>query len=221
MTDFVVHGIPGSPYVRSPLLALEEKGLSWRLEPLKMGGQHAPEWRAFQPFGKIPAFEHDGARFYETQAFLRYIDRIAPEPPLTPVGALPLFRMDQVLNIVDCYVAPKVSGGLSFARVVAPRFGLPVDEAAVAAAIPEGKIVIDELARLLGDQRWFAGDGVSLADLHLIAHLAFVPSYEEGRSLLAPHANLADWIDRMTARPSMAATDWDVLVERFPVAVAA
>ena len=66
MTDFVVHGIPGSPYVRSPLLALEEKGLSWRLEPLKMGGQHAPEWRAFQPFGKIPAFEHDGARFYET-----------------------------------------------------------------------------------------------------------------------------------------------------------
>jgi glutathione S-transferase len=221
MNEFVVHGIPGSPYVRSPLMALEEKGLAWRLEPLAMGGQRAPEWRAFQPFGKIPAFEHDGMRFYETQAFLRYLDRLAPQPPLAPTDVRQLFGMDQLLNIVDCYVAPKVSGGLSFGRVVAPRLGLPVDETAIAAAVPEAKITIDEIARLLGNQLYLAGDRVSLADLHLIAHLAFVPLYEEGRALLAPHANLSGWIARMTARPSFAATDWDRLLDRFPMAVAA
>jgi len=221
MTDFVVHGIPGSPYVRAPLLALEEKGLAWRLEPLAMGGQRTPEWRAYQPFGKIPAFEHDGMRFYETQAFLRYLDRVVPEPPLAPSDVRQLLRMDQLLNIVDCYVAPKVSGGLSFGRVVAPRLGLPSDEAAIVAAVPEATIVIDEIARLLGDQPYLAGDRVSLADLHLIAHLAFVPAYEEGRALLAPHANLSAWIARMIERPSFAATDWDVLLDRYPMPVAA
>ena len=31
MTDFVVHGVPGSPFVRAPLLVLEEKGADYRL----------------------------------------------------------------------------------------------------------------------------------------------------------------------------------------------
>ncbi|MBW8840269.1 MAG: glutathione S-transferase family protein [Sphingomonadales bacterium] len=221
MTDFVIRGIPGSPYVRSPLMAIEEKGLTWRLESLAMGGQRAPEWRAFQPFGKIPAFEHDGMRFYETQAFLRYLDRIAPQPSLAPTDARQLLRMDQLLNIVDCYVAPKVSGGLSFGRVVASRFGLPIDEEAIAAAIPEAKITIDEIARLLGNQLYLAGDQVSLADLHLIAHLGFVPLYEEGQALLSPHANLSGWIERMMARPSFVATEWDTLLDRFPMPIAA
>ncbi len=220
MSDFIVHGIPGSPYVRAALLALEEKRADWRLQPLAMGGQRAPEWRAFQPFGKIPAFEHDGMRFYETQAFLRYADRALPEPALAPADLRGLLRMDQLLNIVDCYVAPKVSG-LSFWRRVAPHFGMPVDEAAVVAMVPEAGITIDEAARLLGDQAFLAGDALSLADLHMVAHLGFVPDYAEGQALLAPHANLRGWLDRMMARPSYAATDWDLLVNRFPVAEAA
>ena len=50
MTDFVIHGIPGSPYVRTPLLALEEKGLPWRLAAVPMGGNRAPEYRSIHPF---------------------------------------------------------------------------------------------------------------------------------------------------------------------------
>ena len=45
MTEFVLHGIPGSPYVRSVALALEEKGLGWRLAAVQMGAHRAPEYR--------------------------------------------------------------------------------------------------------------------------------------------------------------------------------
>jgi glutathione S-transferase len=211
---FIVHGIPGSPYVRAPLVALEEKGAAWQLAALPMGGNRTPEYRQLHPFGKIPAFEHDGMRFYETQAFLRYLDRVVPEPALSPTDPKALLRMDQMLNIVDCYVAKAVSAGLSFGRMVAPKFGLPVDEAAIAAALPEARIAVDEIARLLGSDDYVAGDAPSLADIHLICHLDFLPHYPEGRELLAPHINLAGWIGRMEQRLSLQATTWERLAER-------
>jgi glutathione S-transferase len=34
MTEFVVHSIPGSPFGRSVMASLEEKGASWRLSEL-------------------------------------------------------------------------------------------------------------------------------------------------------------------------------------------
>ena len=37
MTEVVVHGVPGSPYVRSVLLALEEKRAPYRLAAMGMG----------------------------------------------------------------------------------------------------------------------------------------------------------------------------------------
>jgi glutathione S-transferase len=209
---FVIHGIPGSPYVRKPLLALEEKGLPWRLVAVPMGGNRAPEYRAIHPFNKIPTLDHGDFRLYETRAILNYLDRIAPEPPLTPTDPRAAARMDQLIGITDSYLAPRVSGPLSFPRIVAPRIGLPVDEAAIAAVAP-AREVIDEVARLLDDQVFMAGSAISLADLMLAPHLVFLTEFAEGQRLLAPHAKLAAWIERMATRPSMAATSWEKLLE--------
>ncbi|MET0310391.1 MAG: glutathione S-transferase family protein [Sphingomonas sp.] len=214
MADFIVHGIPGSPYVRTPLLVLEEKGLDWELAALPFGGHRTSEHRARHPFLKIPAFEHRDFQLYETQAIIRYLDRIVPTPPLTPADPRRAARMDQLLNIADCYMAQRVSGALAFARLVAPRFGMPVDETKIAAAMPEAAEAIGEVARLSAGKPFLAGDTLSLADLHLIPQLSFLPHFDEGRLLLSPYPELAAWIDRMAARPSMAATSWEALCER-------
>jgi glutathione S-transferase len=211
MSKFVIHGIPGSPYVRSPLLVAEEKGAAWQLQSFAFGGQREPEHLARHPFAKIPAFEHDGFKLYETQAIIRYIDRVAPGPSLTPADPLRAARMDQLLNIVDCYVAPRLTGPITFARVVAPRFGIPVDEAVIAAALPPAAEAIGEVARLLGSNVFLTGDTLSLADLHVIGQLNFLPGFAEGRLLLSPYPNLSTWIARMEERPSMAATSWEAL----------
>jgi glutathione S-transferase len=218
MSEFVIHGIPGSPYVRAPLLALEEKGADWSLAALGMGQHRAPGHLSRQPFGRVPALEHGDFLLYETQAILRYIDRVLPEPSLTPGGIREEARMNQVMGITDWYVMPNISAGITFARLVAPRFGIPVDENRIAGCMAPAAVCVAELARLLGEGTWMAGESLSLADLILIPHMDFLNQTAEGETLLEPYPALKAWIDRMNDRPSLRATTWDRLAERSKAA---
>ena len=205
MSQIVIHGIPGSPYVRMPLLACEEKGVRYRLAAMEFGKTKTPEHLAHQPFGRIPYMEHDGFWLYEAQAMIRYIDQVSDGPSLTPVDPKAQARMNQVMNIVDWYVMPSISSGIGFNRIVKPIFGMPVDEAAVAAAVPQAKVCVAALEDLLADKPYFAGDRVSLADLMAVSHLDLLPSSPEGGEIMAGSPLLA-WLDRMAQRPSVAKT---------------
>jgi glutathione S-transferase len=201
----VIHGIPGSPYVRMPILACEEKGVPWRLEALGFGDHKLPAHLARQPFGRIPAIEHDGFALYEAQAILRYIDAAFDGPSLTPADPKRMARMSQVMNILDWYVTPSLTGAIGFNRVVKPIIGLPQDDEAVKAAIPLAQTSLQALEDILGAQPYFAGDELSLADIAAVAHLDFVPASPEGAELIAGSPLLA-WLDRMNARPSVKKT---------------
>lgn len=205
MSEVTVYGVPGSPYVRMPLLTCEEKGAPYRLVAMRLGEEKAPEHLARHPFGRIPAIEHDGFRLYEAQAIVRYIDQVFDGPRLTPAEPRAQARMSQVMNITDWYVMPSLSAGIGFNRIVAPRFGLPVNEEAVKAAIPMGRTCIKALEDILGSQPYFAGDELSLADIMAVAHLELVPASPEGAELIAGSPLLA-WLDRMNARPAVART---------------
>jgi len=214
MSEFVVHSVPGSPFGRAVLAALEEKGARYRLAPLTPGAAKSPEHLARNPFGRIPVLEHDGFSLYETQAILRYLDRVLPSPALTPADPRRAARMDQVMNINDWYLFQGVCNVIVFQRIVGPRLlGLKTDEAAIEAAMPRARTVFAELARLLGEQAYFAGDAVSLADLLVAPQIDFMAPTPEWSELGAPHANLAAWLTRMQARPSFVATTWERVSE--------
>jgi glutathione S-transferase len=209
MTDFTVYSVPGSPFGRSVLMALEEKGVSWHLLPTS---PRDPAHLARHPFARVPVLEHDGFSLYETQAILRYLDRILPEPALTPADPRAAARMDQAMNISDWYLFQGVGNVIAFQRVVAPRLmGLTPDEDACAAAVPRARTVFAELAHILGDQRFFAGETLSLADIQLAPQIDFLMMTPEGQSIVAGHPGLTIWLDRMSARPSMLATTWEKL----------
>ena len=114
----------------------------------------------------------------------------------------------------------QISRTITFGRVVAPRFGMPVDEQKIAQAIPDTRHCIAELARLLDAQPYIAGDAVNLADLLLAPHLSLLALAPEGAEILGAHANLRGWLGRMERRPSMQATTWDRLLERASQAAA-
>ena len=57
-----------------------------------------------------PAIEHGDFRLYECQAILRYIDAAFDGPRLTPLEPKAMARMSQVLNILDWYVMPSLTG---------------------------------------------------------------------------------------------------------------
>lgn len=218
MPEFIVHGIPGSPYVRAALLSLEEKGGDYHLAAMQLGTPKQEPHLSRHPFGRIPAFEHNGWKLYETQAIMRYVNEILPGPNLQPDEPRTAARMNQVMGIVDWYVMRQISMTITFNRVVKPRFNMPVDEEVVAKAIPEARICIGELSRLLDGQKWMAGNALSLADLLLAPHLSMFAAAPEGQEILRNHGNLKDWLSRIEARLSMQNTTWDRLLERADAA---
>jgi glutathione S-transferase len=210
VNEFVVHTIPGSPFARAVLVTLEEKHAPYRLAPIAPGAHRAPEHLQRHPFGRIPVLEHGSFRLYETQAIVRYIDRVVPQPPLTPSQPQAAARMDQLMNINDWYLFQGVANVIVFQRIIRPRLlGQPTDESAISEAMPRAQLVFDELARQLNEQPFFAGAALSLADVVLAPQLDFFRTLPEWAVLTAKHENLRAWLERMAARPSLVATTWE------------
>jgi glutathione S-transferase len=84
--------------------------------------------------------------------------------------------------------------------------------------MPKARAVFDELARQLGDQPYFVGESVTLADVLLAPQLDFLREIPEWGPLTAQHANLRAWLERMNARASMAATTWERVAAMAKVA---
>jgi glutathione S-transferase len=222
MSEYLVHIIPGSPFSRAVLVTLEEKGTRYRLVPVAPGTLRAPQHLRQHPFGRVPVLEHGDFRLYETQAILRYLDRVLPEPALTPPDPRRAARMDQLMNVNDWYLFHGVGNVIAFQRIVGPKLmGLTPDEAVIAAALPRGRIVFDELAGQLGAQPYFTGDTLTLADLLLAPQLDFLQQTPEWEALTASHPNLGRWLARMNARPSFAATTWAKVAAMAQAATAA
>jgi glutathione S-transferase len=214
MSEFTVHSIPGSPFGRSVLAMLEEKQAPYQLAPVASGSMKTPEHLALHPFGRVPVLVHNGFKLYETQAILRYLDRLLPQPSLTPSDVKRAARMDQAMNVNDWYLFHNVGNVIIFHRVIGPQvLGLSPDEEAIKAAMPKAHAVFDELANLLGEQPYFAGDTLSLADLLLAPAVDFFTMIPEWTVLGAPHANLVAWIKRMQERPSLKSTTWERVTE--------
>jgi glutathione S-transferase len=214
MSEFIVHSIPGSPYGRAVLATLVEKGANHRLAPVALGTWRSEPHILRHPFGRVPVLEHDGFMLYESQAILRYLDRVLPGPALTPADPKAAARMDQVMNVCDWYLFQGVNNVIGFQRIVCPRvMGLAPDEAAIADAMPKARIVFDELARLLGSKSFFAGEQVTLADILVAPQLDFLAATPEWEPLTAASANLVSWLHRMNARASFTATTWERVAE--------
>jgi glutathione S-transferase len=206
MSEIVVYGIPGSPFVRAALLGLEEKGVAYRLQALGLGDNRGEAHLARNPFGRVPVIEHGDFRLYETQAILRYVDAAFPGPALQPKEPRAAARMNQVAGIADWYVFPQIGIGIVFQRIVGPiLLGKAADESAIKEALPKAQICIGELERLLGAQSFFAGEMLTIADLMLAPQLDYFAATPEGGQLLAG-TRLEAWLARMNARPSLRAT---------------
>jgi glutathione S-transferase len=207
MSGITVHGIPGSPFLRSVEITLKEKDVPYHLRAMSPADMKTPEHLQLHPFGRIPMFEQDDFRLYETQAIMRYVDECFPHPPLTPGTPRQRARMNQVIGIIEWYFFPKASAPIGFNRIIAPRLlGMPGDEQAVADALPMARTCVTEFERLLGDQLYFTGNSASLADIMLAAQLDLFGECAEGRELVESAPKLSAWLERMLARPSFAAT---------------
>jgi glutathione S-transferase len=118
MSDIVIYGVHGSPFVRAVQMGLEEKGAPYRVQALGLGESKSKEYLERHPFGRVPAVDHGDFRLYETQAILRYFDAVFAEPALQPREPRAIARMNQIIGINDWYFFPKVAAVIVFQRIV-------------------------------------------------------------------------------------------------------
>ena len=209
MSDPIIYGPAYSTYARSVRLALEEKGVAYKLEPVDIiqGAATAADHLNRQPFAKVPAFEHDGFALYETAAIERYVDESFPGPKLQPQDPKQRARMTQIVSVIDSYAYPALIGKCVWQRMVMPMIGQATDESVIAEAMPRIECSVMALETLADALR--VGDfGLvkSLADLHVAPVMAYFSGTPEGQSLLAKSPKLSRWWQVMSARPSMAKT---------------
>jgi glutathione S-transferase len=114
--------------------------------------------------------------------------------------------MNQVIAIVDSYAYRPMIWGVFAARIVAPEEGVAPNEMLVAESLGRARTCCRALEDLLGTSRYFAGDDLTLADLHALPILLYFAMTREGRATLSEHARLRAWLDATAARPSVQRT---------------
>ena len=208
MTEPIVFGAAYSVYLRAVRLALEEKGVPYRLEEVDIFADGGPpeDYLARHPFARIPAFEHDGFRLYETNAISHYVDQAFDGPPLMPGDPRQRARAHQIISILDNYAYRTLVWDVFVERVGVPQGGGTPDESRIAAALPRARTCLAALKALMSDSAYLAGPQLSLADLRAAPMIAKFRVAPEGARLLAEYPGLARWWDGMAKRPSLAAT---------------
>lgn len=205
MTRPILYGADYSVYVRIARMALEEKGIDYELVPLDIfAAEGIPAWYLeLHPFGRIPAFEHDGFRLFETNAIARYIDEAFDGPALQPADARGRARMGQMTGMLDAYAYRAMVWDVAVERLEKAE----PDEALIADGLRQAETVLRVLTSLKAPGPWLLGDQVTLADLHAAPIIAYFLKVAEGQKRLAQFADIHAWWGRIAARVSFAKTE--------------
>jgi glutathione S-transferase len=204
-----VYGIASSTYVRTVRLALHEKGVAYDLVDIDVFAPGGPpaEYLERHPFGRIPAFEHDGFRLYEALPIARYVDEAFEGPALQPNDIRDRARMNQILSILDNYAYRTMVWDIYVERRGGAFLGRPPDENKIAQALPRARLCLEALSNLMGDAVWLAGSKPTLADLHAAPMFTYLLRTPEGLDLMRGVPSLMSWWENVGRRASVAITE--------------
>jgi glutathione S-transferase len=202
MNQVTVFGASYSAYVRIVRLVLEEIGVPYDLVEIDIFAKETvpADYRERHPFGRIPAFEHDGFRLFETDTIAGYIVDSFDGGALLPAGVRERARMRQIMRIMDNYAYPWLVWGVYVEEMERDRLG---------GLSPEELARADRCLKVLSDlaaDAHMAGTQLSLADLWALPMLTYLDLAPAGHRLLQDVPKLAAWLGRMQQRPSAIAT---------------
>ena len=199
-----LYGAGYSVYARMARLVLTECGQDYDFVEVDIFAPDTwpADYGARHPFGKIPAFEHDAFRLYETDAIAHYVNEALGGGRLMPYGPRQRARCLQIMRIVDNYAYRALVWDVYVAEKE-EQAGSVGPEARAAA-----ERVLAVLEGFLGGP-YFCGAKLSLADLWLLPVYAYLRLAPSGPVLLECRPRLAAWWRLMDERPAVVAT-------RFP-----
>nr|XP_050029228.1 glutathione S-transferase 4-like [Dermacentor andersoni] len=161
----VLYNITGSPPCGFIRTLAKKLGVELELKNLDyFKKEHlTPEYLKINPFHKVPTLEDSGFVVYESVAIAYYLLRqYAPKSELYPECVKQRTRIDQILAAVSCTILPHK---VAFFRPLLAEKRKPTSEEV--AAFEEN--VLKGFEHLIGDDKFAAGDKVTLADFCLFS----------------------------------------------------
>ena len=210
MPDLRLLGLRVSVYTRIARMALAEKNIPYDFEEVDIfADDGAPdEYLALNPFGTIPCLVHGDFVLYETEAITRYLDETFPPPRLQATDPQTRARTNQIIGVLDSYGYKPMVWEVYVQRSVVPAGGGKADEALIADALPGIRKVLQQIDDWRGDERFFTGERITLADLHAYPMLHYLAETPEGEHMLDSFPRLRQWMRIMQARDSVNSTSF-------------
>jgi glutathione S-transferase len=171
-----LYDAPRCPYCARARIVLAEKQVE--SETVEIDLSDRPGWLYDKnPSGKVPVLEEDGWVLPESAVIAEYLNERYPEPALLPLDPAE--------------------------GAVARRLFLRVDRRGEDGAAEAFAAELSHLDQLLGHMPFLTGRTYGLADID------YVPWVIRSRELLGvsldPYPNLSEWLERLSARPAVAA----------------
>jgi glutathione S-transferase len=168
---------------------LEETGLPYDTVVLEYGTtMKAPEFRAINPMGKVPAIMHGDTVVTENAAICQYLADLVPEKKLAPpVGSAargPYYRWISFMAPLEQLMVAKTTDGALPAPAMA-GFGTEID-------------LVNTLEAAVKDREHLAGDTFTAADLLVSAYIGWYLQFK----LLEARPAFAQFVERHRNRPA-------------------
>jgi GST-like protein len=179
-------------------LFLEEAGLAYEPIPVdtRKGHQHAPEFRAINPNGKVPAIVDGDATVFDSGAILLYLGEKTGKfmPPATPAARGELLSW---MFFISSGLGPFAGQAVHFERYAPEKVHY-----ASKRYLFEAKRHLTIVDHRLATHRYMLGDDYTIADMSLWgwARLAPFVLNDDGAWGGLPH--LKRLVDEVTARPA-------------------
>jgi glutathione S-transferase len=203
-----IHGAALSPFVRKVRVALAEKGLDYKLDPISPFAP-PPNFAELSPLKRIPVLRDDSegpdATLPDSSAICGYLERKYPAKPLYPSQPFAYGRALWLEEYADTDFIAATGPGI-FRAIVLNKLQRKEPDTALAQDTWDNKVprFLDYFEKELGNRAHFVGDMLTVADIAIAspfvnaAHAGYAPDP-------ARHPNLARFLKAMHARPSFAA----------------
>jgi glutathione S-transferase len=176
--------------------ALEEAGLGYEAVLIGRDDQGSADYRAWQPFGQVPAYEEDGLRLFESGAIVLHIagradagESLLPADPAARARATEW--MFAALNSIEPQLQHLAGIDLFYADEAWAKARRPGAEQMV-------RTRLADLAAALGDKDWLADGRFTAGDLLMATVLRLLRHTD----LVGEQPALAAYLSRCEARPA-------------------
>lgn len=198
---------PFSPYAQKVKISLREKNVPFE-SPLPQGigvGGALGEFVEANPRAEVPALIDGDVKVFDSTIILEYVEDKYPTPPMLPKSPAERARVRMIEEVMDTHYEP-INWGLGEIRSFKRATGALAEKIEKRAT----EMTLGYYAwleRQLGDREWFNGEYFGWGDLSVVPYL----NGSRGHGIAVPDGTkLAKWMDRVNARPSVAATTKDI-----------